>query len=105
MSDNFCALREPILDLISVVEKVTDALDCNTGNVGCGFIHLSISLEYLSLFELFLDLFSGSDKCDTIDGCHNSLFDHFSGHFAFQALCDLDVFRSFLVFDVPKDVL
>ena len=105
MSDNFCALREPILDLISVVEQVTDALDCNTGNVGCGFIHLSISLEYLSLFKLFLDLFSGSNKCNTIDGCHNSLFDHFSGHFAFKAFCNLDVFRSFFVFDVSEDVL
>ena len=105
MGDHFCALCEPIFDLISVMEQVTDALDCYSGNVGRRFVHLSISLKYFPFFELFLDLFSRSNKSDTIHGCHDSLFDYFSGHFAFEALCDLDEFRSFLILDISEYIL
>ena len=105
MSDHFCALRKPILDLISIVEQITDALDCDTGDIGRCFVHFSISLENFPFFELFLDLFSCSDKCDTIHGCHDSLFDYFSVHFAFETLCDLDKLRPLLILNVSEHVL
>ena len=97
--DNFRTLREPALNVVGVAEQVTDTLNCDLGQILCGFIELTIGFIETFILKLSLNLFTGADKCDTIHRGHDSLLNNFSGNITLEAFSDLNERRVSFVFN------
>ena len=102
---NFSAFRKPLLYLICVLKQVTDAFDCDSGQVLSGSVELTICIVNSSFFKLLLDLLSCTDKCHTVDRGHYRLFNYFSCHIAFQPFCYFYEIRIIFFFNVSQNEL
>ena len=103
--DHSGTLREPFLDLVSVMEEIPNTFQCYFGKVLRRLVKLCICFEQLSVFELSLYLLASSNECNTIHWSHHSLLNHLSSDFSFQTLCYFERHWVFFILNLLNDQL
>lgn len=87
--NNLSTLWEPLFDVISITEQITDTFYGDLSEILCSFIEITVSFVKSLILELSLNLFTSTDECHTIHRGHHSLFDDFSGDITLQTLGNL----------------
>ena len=77
LSDKFCATNEPFLDVMGSCEKIRDGLESEGSHINTCFVAFIFCKEVL-IFELTMNLLSGTYEGDTVDTGHDCLLDGFT---------------------------
>ena len=91
-------IREPSHDFASVLKHVVQSVQSSFCGVCRDSVPDAFAFETDAFFQARWNLHSSADKSDSIDGCHDRLFDEFSIDLVDEKFCQLHSFHGFFVF-------